>query len=262
MNTIKKCLLLLLLSTLSSWTQSNCLDPMQAGFLLEIVDKLKRGENVIFTKYGDGEYNCMKGDRGHNVDHDTYHPWLGAALQRALVSLCKKPNTYIGKWWTADASNFCDSVAAQNKVRVPWSWYHLFMNDDNFLEHHYMHEFVSFVIKTDRKKIIICNSNNRKMKELFRADVLIEIPSNSWSFEYTKWENIVAKHAEKDSIIMIAGGLCSKVLIDNITNMYDLTFIDIGSSFDLMSTGLKSRPWKHSREDELTYYKDLLPHNW
>ncbi len=61
---------------------------------------------------------------------------------------------------------------------------------------------------------------------------------------------------------MIAGGMCSKVLIDDITNQFDLTFIDLGSGFDLLGSKIKSRPWKHSYEDELTYYKDFIPHGW
>lgn len=260
MKIIKTVLLFGLLAIVNSYTR--CTDPMQLEFLLQVVEKLQAGENVIFTKYGDGEYNCMKGDRGCNVDSDAYHPWLASALKQALISLSNKPNTYIGRWWTPDAVNYCDVLAAQHGTRVPWAWYHLFMNDDNFLAHNYMYEFVKFVVETDRKKIILCNSMNKKMKVFFRADVLIEIPSSSWSFEYAKWKNILEAHVEQNSIILISGGLCSKVLIDDITNEYNVTFIDLGSSFDLLCRDKKTRPWNHNLADELKYYKDLLPENW
>ena len=39
------------------------------------------------------------------------------------------------------------------------------------------------------------------------------------------------RHVEPEAIILIAGGMCSKVLIDEITNDYDVTFIDLGCSF-------------------------------
>src|SRR5437762_1950988 len=116
-------------------------DPMQASYLLQVVDKLERGENIIFTKYGDGEYLCMIGSSGVNIDHDSYHPWLGNALQKALISLCQKSNTYIGRWHTSDVYNYCNQVARDNSVTIPWVWYHLFMNDDECFAYNYMYKF-------------------------------------------------------------------------------------------------------------------------
>ena len=76
-----------------------------------------------------------------------------------------------------------------------------------------MHDFVEFVAHTTRRKIVICNSMNRKLKSLFRADTLIEIPSRNWSFEYGTWKRSLERHVAPEAIILIAGGMCSKVLI-------------------------------------------------
>lgn len=237
-------------------------DPVQMARLLEVIDKLEKGQNLIYTKYGDGEYNCMIGLSGHNIDHDSYHSWLGQALKNALVSLSKKPNTYIGKWWHSSVYDFCDQYTSQYGVTVPWAWYHLVMNDDDFYKFDYMYKFVQFIVNTKRKKILVCNYMNNRLKQFFRADVHVEIPPQNWSFEYDKWKNIVEQHMVKDAIVLISAGMCSKVLIDDITNNHDATFIDLGSSFDLLGRMANTRGWRHTYQDEWRYYRDFIPSTW
>ena len=264
MKTIKKIILITALALINIRLQASDdhLTPMNRAYLPTILDKLNEGQNIIFTKYGDGEYYCMAGTNGQNCDGDTYHPWLGSALKHALISLSKKPNTYIGKWWISEAYEFCNALAKQNSVTIPWAWYHLFINDDEALEFDYMHKFAQFVIKTKRKKILLCNSMNSRLKDFFKIDTYIEIPAYNWSFEYNKWKNIIEKHVEKDCILLISGGLCSKVLIDDITNTHDVTFIDLGSSFDLLARKRNTRGWTHTYQEELAYYHDLVPQDW
>ncbi|MCX5921934.1 MAG: hypothetical protein NTX86_01240 [Candidatus Dependentiae bacterium] len=241
---------------------ANSNDPMNSSYLLNALAQLEQGQNIIFTKYGDGEYNCMIGIKGENCDFDKYHAWLGAALKKALISLSKKNNTYIGRWWHPSVPNFCNKLAAQHNTTIPWAWYHLFMNDDEFLQFDYMYKFVRFIVKTDRKKILLCNGSNSRLKDFFKADVYIELPSQNWSFQYNQWKNTLEPHLEQNAIVLIGGGLCSKVLIDDITNNYNLTCIDIGSSFDLLGRKKNTRGWKHTYEDEIRYYKDFIPSSW
>lgn len=233
---------------------------LQPAYLTELLQKLNNGENVIFTKFGDGEYACMTGSQGHNCDGDTYHSWLGDALKKALIGLSKKTNAFIGRWHYSHVYEYCNALAKKHAVTIPFVSYHLIMHDDTALQFPYMHQFVEFLVNTKRKKIIMANSMNHRLKDLFRADVYIEIPCQSWSYEYETWKQALEEHVEKDAIVLIAGGLCSKVLINDITDRYDVTCIDIGSSFDVMGGKIASRqPRLHSYEDELAYYKDLLP---
>lgn len=238
------------------------LDQAQASRLLELLDTLKKGHNVIYTKYGDGEYNCMIGLNGYNCDQDNYHNWLGESLKKSLISLSKKANTYIGKWWHSNVYDYCNKIAQQHSIAIPWAWYHLVMNDDDFYKFEYMHQFVNFVVHTKRKKILVCNQMNKRLAEFFKAHIYIEIPPRNWSYEYDKWKNAVEKHVVKDAIILISAGMCSKVLIDDISNAYDATFIDLGSSFDLLGRKVNTRGWRHTYEMEINYYKDLIPPHW
>lgn len=41
----------------------------------------------------------------------------------------------------------------------------------------------------------------------------------------------------------------------------NISYFDIGSGFDIMC-GKNSRGWKHIREDEIKYYKNLFPSDW
>lgn len=245
---------------------ANIAQNMDGELMIEILAKLKRGENIIFTKYGDGEYLCMMEHPGTNIDGDARHPDLGKALRNALLSLSQKPNTYIGRWHDGEQYRHigiaCDTFAREHNVQVPWVNYHLFMNDDTFNVHNYLHAFVDFVQTTHRKKIVIFNGANKRLFHLFKADVFIEIPPRNWSYNYEYWKTLIQSHIEKDCILLIGGGTCAKVLIDDITNSYDCTCIDLGSSFDMLASKKNTRGWQHNYSDEVRYYKDLLPENW
>ena len=41
-----------------------------------------------------------------------------------------------------------------------------------------------------------------------------------------------------------------------------MTFIDLGCSFDMLCRGVNTRAWIHSVDEELAYYRDLLPEGW
>lgn len=240
-------------------------DPINAQLAIDmpvLLTKLAAHENIIFTKFGDGEYYCVIGESGVNCDGDHYHQWKGEALKKSVIGLSRKKNCYIGKWHVAHVPQYFDAFAKQHGVTIPWVDYHLILNHDGFNANDHMYNFVKFIRDTPRKKILVCNPRNNRLVEFFKIDVLVNIPGADWSFQYETYRAQVEKHAQNDCIILIAGGMCSKVLINDLTDKYDLTFIDIGSGFDLLATKTKSRAWQHTFEDELLYYRDFIPASW
>ena len=208
---------LTLLTMCNLFGQENISQSMNREYIFEIISKLERGENIIFTKYGDGEYYCMINLPGHNLDLDNYNPWLGVELKKALINLSMKPNAYIGKWrWNNTVYSFCDEMAKQNGVVIPWYSYTMFLNDDVSLNFNYMYHFVKFITQTKRKKIVVCNHMNKRIKDFLKADVYIEIPMHNWSYEYNKWRDMIESYLEKDAIVLTSAGMCSKVLINDI----------------------------------------------
>ena len=65
-------------------------DLMSTAYLEQVINALQGGRNVIFTKFGDGEFFCMQNTNGANSDGDTYSPWLADGLKKALGMLVKK----------------------------------------------------------------------------------------------------------------------------------------------------------------------------
>ncbi len=240
--------------------QSNFL--LKNDLLLDIVELLKKDQPVIFTKFGDGEYNCMRGISGHNCDGDNYNPWMGKMLKESLLNLSKKPNTYIGIWHTQEVITYYEGLARSVGVTIPWVAYHLIYNDDHFFENDYLYRFVSQIIQSKKKKILICNKKNERLKNFFNADVFIPVPEKNWSYSYSEFKKVLFDHVEEDAIILIAAGMCSKILIADVTDSFKVSCFDIGSGFDLLASKQKSRPWKHNYQDEYNYYKNLLPMGW
>lgn len=239
----------------------------------DLTHNIKSNVNFNFTKFGDGEYLCMKNKLfGKNCDGDKYHRWLGKSLKRSFINLCKKESSYIGKWHTSEVSDYLSSLVLNEPdvKNINWVDYHFVMNaspientsDFNSFNNTKLLDFVKTIQATKRKKIIFSNIDNIKLKELFNADIFIETTKNNWSFDYQKYFNTVEKEITENCILITAAGLCSKVLISDIQEKHKVTCIDIGSGFDLIATGRHSRPWKHSYEDELNYYKSILPKNW
>jgi len=69
------------------------------GSLDYIVNKLKSGQHFSFARYGDGEWNAIKGKRGCNCDKHDYFPEMGKRLKQTVERPINDPN-YIYGWQT------------------------------------------------------------------------------------------------------------------------------------------------------------------
>jgi hypothetical protein len=239
--------------------------------LNDFTKMIQLGENFSFTKFGDGEVSCMRRWFGKNCDGDKYHRQLSRLLKESFVDLAKRSNVYIGRWHFNDLVKYLIDIATKNNINnINWVNYHFIMNaspvqgvtDFNSFSNKKMLEFVKAIKNSSRKKIIFANCDNYKLKDLFSADIFIETKKNNWSYELDDYYKQVEKECSDGVIFIIAAGLCSKVLISKLLKKFDMTCLDIGSGFDLLVTGKHSRPWSHSYQDELLYYKDILPEEW
>lgn len=249
-------------------------------------NKLINGERVIYTKFGDGEYICMTlqkiGDT--NCDNDKYTYELGIKLKEAFCNLCErsdKENIYIGKWHTQEVSKFCSNflydyyISNEKELKsIPFVNYHFCQIDYNFNKNDNLLEFVKTVKHSNKIKIIISNIQNKKLGIIFNGNYFIEIPNNSWFANgyYNKLEEnlINLLNIHNDAIILIAGGLASKIIIANVSAKFqNASFIDIGSSFDILVSRIDTRGWgrtgeefTNSYENQLIYFKEVLPDNY
>ena len=132
------------------------------------------------------------------------------------------------------------------------------------IQNTYIKDFVNTIKTSDKIKIIISNKKNNKLKIVFNSNYFIEIPDNSW-FANGLYNELKKKLSEildiyNDAVIIIAGGLASKVLISEITDIYKkVSFIDTGSAFDLLVQKQSTRSWQYDENNNsLNYYNTLI----
>ena len=236
---------------------------------INLFEKIKNDERLIFVKYGDSEYFCMTDHIGRNFDNDTYCPALKDDLIKSffnLLKLSKTENVYIAKWIVdPDILKFylalCYNEFNKN-IKIPYVYYDTIMNKNNFNKNLNMFNLVQNIQNSKRYKIVISNINNNYHKHIFKGDIFIEIPKNSWYVNgyydsiYDVISELIKKHPY--ALILMSGGLGTKVLTTNLFMEFkNISVIDIGSSFDILSQKKDIR-WKVSYEEAYEYYKPLL----
>ena len=133
-----------------------------------VIQKLRNCDPFVFTKFGDGEYQCMNNFQGGNCDADKYGPELGDALRKAFVSLCDMSyldttdRILIGRWHYPNEVTYYSTLywnhqQTEEKREIPFVDYHLIYNDDYFSRSRHLYHFVEAVQSFPKKKILITN---------------------------------------------------------------------------------------------------------
>ncbi len=225
---------------------------------------INNNKQIIFAKFGDGEYyTCQdKSPIEVNCDEDSCTSYLGKHLKKSfkyLVSI----NCLIGKWEHQFVIDFFNSLIT-NKNNINWINYAVILNRNEYFNKPYLLNFVKSIQETNYKKIIITNYKNLKLKELFKTNFFIEVPSKNWFINYKFYLNKIKDEIiDVKTIIFTAAGMGSKVLIAKLLKNFPLiSCIDIGSSFDFLCQKKPSRDQNYSYDEEYNYYKNILPDNW
>jgi hypothetical protein len=256
--------------------------PYISNAVKDMLDNLQKGKRVIFTKFGDGEGRCMMENTGWicNCDGDRHTSELAENLRKSFVTLCDmsdNDNVYIGKWHDAQEHFITyylgllyDHLTKTNKSlkSIPFVDYHYCYNICGFNETRVMYDFVKTLQNVKNFKIIISNGMNRNLSVIFKSNIFIEIPSNSWyaSGLYQQLFDVVDKLLgdHSDALVLMAGGLASKVLITNLAIKHNkASFVDIGSGFDILAQNRCTRGERPEYTNlypyQIEYYRDLLP---
>jgi len=254
----------------------NQLNNSSENKLSEIVNNLKENKRIIFTKFGDGEFLCMSNHNGRNCDGDTYTSELGSNLIKSFNELCylsKTDNVYIGRWGNNNIIEYYIKIFYKylknnnyDLMNIPYVDYHTCYNSYYNFDKKDLYNFVETIQQSNKFKIVISNEYNIKLSKIFKSNTFVRIPSNSWyanNLYNQLYEAVDNKlNDNNDGIVIIAGGLGSKVLINDLCKKYkNASFIDIGSGFDLLATRKLTRMNGNdecSYNGEYNYYKNLL----
>ena len=190
----------------------------------EIISNLENGMNFSFSRFGDGEFNCMYGKHGANCDGHTYFSDLGARLEiawnnpKGVVALqphAKRIYKIEGDYPDAD-------VLHKASIRGE------------------LHHFAKAVTK---RNYILVGPNHLKQSGVYDSERFIEVPlKNAW-LSYPDILEEVNRLVKPNDVILYCCGMMAEVLI---YDMYatDITQIDCGSVFDPY-VGVKSRNYHH-----------------
>jgi hypothetical protein len=217
---------------------------------------------VSFSKYGDGEFNCIFNEKGHNCDRDIYSDKLSICLKKSFIYMVEKAdNAYIGLWDNLNNKHILEKMV--NK-EVKWALYHTIIFDKK--EDENKATLYKTIKESKLKKIIICNPLLIKSKLLLDIDEIIFIPFNSWfDTDFNCILNKVKEKIETDGnhIVITCCGMSAKVLICELVKSFpNGIYLDFGSALDIICTKRDSRGWNYGYEYFNSLLKDFLPENW
>lgn len=193
----------------------------------EILQKLENKEPFSFSRFGDGEWNAIKGKPGHNCDRHTYFPDMGAALKAVLES---KPTYFIGMQSLANRQN--TGLAEFERLKAKNTWV-----DADVLHRASIKGKLQLFFEALSKCSAVCLVGNATLKG-FRGWNFIEVPArNCWTerkrirSDISAW---VKRHAGQCPVVLYCAGMPTNVLVDNIFHEFGdtVTQIDCGAVFD------------------------------
>jgi len=202
-----------------------------------MLEKLRKKEPFQYSRWGDGEWQCVLGYEGQNCDGHRYFPSLRMALIEVLRD---NPKYYMGMqpkaYRTMDMA--IDPWCDVNEVNIDWCNADI-LHDASIAGR--LDEFLKllstgrvFMVSHDR----ICSAINNEVARRFMSDLWIcfDIPlNNCWNIH----EGLLHELSEyigmqRPPVILYCASMMSKVLIHKINQMFGdtITQIDCGSVFD------------------------------
>jgi len=227
-----------------------------------LTECIQNNTPVSFSKYGDGEFNCIIYRYGMNCDKDTYSSKLSDGLKESFIYMVEHAkNAHIGLWPNDNTKVIFETFV--NKP-VKWALYHSILFDKIDDENK---DILYKTIKQSKlKKIIVCNELLIKSKLLLDLDEIVIVPFNNW-FD-TQFDTILQQVKDKiqtdgNHIVITCCGMSAKVLLCELTKSFpNGIYLDFGSALDIICTKRDSRGWNYGYEYVTNLLKECLPEDF
>ena len=213
-----------------------------------LIDHIKTKTPFVFTKFGDGEYECATTVYGgKNCDGDAFTNELSSKLRRS-ISILAMNSSYIGQWFEPHKVLYWERLVLDTTlIPIRWFHYHTFIVDGSEEEIRKKVELYSLIRSDKRYKLLIRNVLLDRSSLLLSVDESLEIPLDNWfTTDYVRvkrrCEELITEYGG-DLIIIGMGGMGIKCLYSDILESYGnlVTLIDVGSGLDLLSSKRDSR---------------------
>ena len=230
----------------------------QARDLLnEFTNNIIENKNFNFIKFGDGEFDCMMGKKGHNCDFHPYTNRLSKRLHDSYNTLTQMPNTYIADWTGSGYEGFKADLDSKLPNKPKLVLYDLLLQQEGLLSQE-LFNFYKSIKESKRKKVFIGNERLVGVKKFLNLDAHILVPAIN---AFGRHHEILSKcmnHLVDDCIYLFSAGMPAKVLeLDLITTNPNITCLDCGSAFDPIFF-TKTRQGQPDPKVVQEFYKTLL----
>ena len=186
-------------------------------FYKDLIDKINNNIPFKFSRWGDGEWNCMMGVKGKNRDGNEYFRELGRELRAIFDS---RPDYYIGLQYGTLYNDNIRQYIFQKLFELNID----FVNGDIFHQASEFGQLHRFIKALEDKQVFIIGATYFK-KLPYRH---IRIPyKNSYFYNDILFRKL---NLLKDEIYLVAAAMNSNVIIHRMPK--HVTAIDIGSVLD------------------------------
>lgn len=201
----------------------------------KILDDIKSHTSFKFSRFGDGEWNCIFNKVGSNCDGHKYFPDLGESLRRVIIS---EPKYMVGMQplsmsyeRTEQIKEFCRGL------NINW------VNADVLHNASIDGRLGDFINAISGRYIILVGPPH--LAAFFAHCVHLVTPLQNCWLEYENIRQQLEFHIDgvNNAVVLFAASMMSEVLIDDFADQSH-TLIDIGSVLDPY-VGVKSRKYHH-----------------
>lgn len=229
-------------------------------------DKIIKGENFSFVKFGDGEIICMMGAYQPGVDFNCdNHPYsveLGDKLLDAWNFLNDRDNIFIAEW------DCFENINNDNDVRERYEYQKKLYSSSKFMFVNYeillqtslsesKFNFYKAIKYSNRKKIFVGPSRLSGTVDFFNMNLMIEIPIENAFSSYDNTIKQLYNEIVDDCILIFTCGMPAKSFIHkSIDYNNNITCLDMGSGLDPLFVG-RTRDGQIHHNIVKNYYMNL-----
>jgi hypothetical protein len=204
------------------------------------------------VKYGDGEEQSARGCSGKNCNDTPYTPALARSVRESFLYNIQQTNSMIGKWY--DCVGYWEELASTIGASIPYvdNGTALFTKYDNPQQIRDKIELYKAIRNSSMRKIYVANELHRDACPIFRIDHLVEIHRSNW-FEQS-FDDVLAQTRDLmdpgNTLVLVSAGIGGKYLITELHRSFPTClYIDIGSGFDKIVSGINTRDYFPSDAD-------------
>lgn len=238
----------------------------------EMLADLQRGKHFAYSRWGDGEWQCLLGSsRRWNCDGHTYFEGLANRLREVILS---NPPYYKGLQPDPGLNILGERIYNFTKgKKIKWvnsnilhqaslngSWCKGLTNlakeypDMEFVNGRSLEQY--FEVVRRRKNILVANRWLHLFDRFEHRHVMVREKDAYLSYDEILANTIVmCKQVGKNAVVHIAASLMTGVLIDDLYKRFedDFTFVDVGSALDPYVKGDNGK-----RRNIRSYHKKLI----